>query len=252
MNQKISAIIPTFNEEIHIEEAIKTVSFADEIIVIDSYSSDKTVELIKKHDVRLIQRKFDDFSSQKNFAIEKAKHDWIYILDADERVSEELQREILETLKNPNDFAGFNIFRTFYYLDKKVRFSGWKNDKVIRLFKKSKCKYNGKLVHERIEFEGKIGVLKNKIKHFSYRDKEHYTNKLDQYAKLQSDSLFLKNKKPYIYLLLLKPPARFITQYFWKLGILDGKSGFLLSMMHSKGVYKRYAYLKDLYKQQSK
>ena len=99
MKGKISAIIPTFNEEIHIEEAIKSVSFADEIIVIDSYSTDRTLELAKKHDVRIIERVFDDFSTQKNFAISQTKNEWIYVLDADERVTPKLQKEILETIK---------------------------------------------------------------------------------------------------------------------------------------------------------
>ena len=122
---KISAIIPTLNEEIHIAEAIKSVSFADEIIVIDSFSEDKTIEIAEKLNVKIINRKFDDFSSQKNFAINQASHDWIYILDADERVTLEVEKEIIEAVKDPNDFVGFYVRRTFYFANQKINYCGW-------------------------------------------------------------------------------------------------------------------------------
>jgi len=141
---KITAIIPTLNEEINIEQAIKSVDFADEIIVIDSYSTDDTVLLANKHNVKVIMREFDDYSSQKNYAIEKAKHNWIYVLDADERVTPLLKKEIKEVVKNPNDFVGFYVYRTFYFAGKKLKYSGYQHDKVIRLFRKDTCRYNGK------------------------------------------------------------------------------------------------------------
>ena len=122
---KISAIIPTLNEEIHIADAIKSVSFADEIIVIDSFSTDKTIEIAEKLNVKIIMREFDDFSSQKNFAIEQAKYDWIYILDADERVTPEVKKEILEAVKDPKDFVGFYVRRTFYFANQKINYCGW-------------------------------------------------------------------------------------------------------------------------------
>ena len=120
---KISAIIPTLNEEIHISEAIKSVSFADEIIVIDSFSEDKTIEIAEKLNVKIIKRKFDDFSSQKNYAISQATHDWIYILDADERVTKEVKEEIVSAVKDPKGFVGFYLRRTFYFSGKKVNYS---------------------------------------------------------------------------------------------------------------------------------
>ena len=157
---KITAIIPTLNEEIHIEEAIKSLSFADEIIVIDSFSKDDTVALAEKHNVKIIKRKFDDFSSQKNFAIEHAKYSWIYILDADERVTSEVEKEILEAVKNPKDCVGFYVRRTFYFCNKRVNYSGFQRDKVIRLFLKEHCKYTG-LVHEKINTKGNLGFFRN-------------------------------------------------------------------------------------------
>jgi len=237
---KITAIIPTLNEAINIEAAIKSVSFADEIIVIDSYSTDDTVKLAKKHQVKIISRVFDDFSSQKNYAISKAKYNWIYILDADERVTPALLQELLEVAKNPDGFVGFNIYRAFYFAGKKLNYSGWQHDKAIRLFRKDSCKYNGKLVHENIVTNGKVGFLKNKLEHFSYRSFDHYIEKLNKYATLQAKMLFSEGKKATLFYILVKPPMRFLIQYFVKLGILDGFRGFMVSVMLSYGVLARY------------
>ncbi|WOC39878.1 glycosyltransferase family 2 protein [Polaribacter sp. HL-MS24] len=116
--KKITAIIPTLNEEIHIYEAIRSVRFADEIIVIDSFSSDQTLEIAQKHNVKIIKRKFDDFSSQKNFAIDQAQHDWIYVLDADERVTPEVEKEIYEAVQNPGSMLGFMFVGHFILQEK--------------------------------------------------------------------------------------------------------------------------------------
>ena len=225
---KITAIIPTLNEEIHIAEAIKSVSFADEIIVIDSFSSDKTLELAKKHNVKIIKRTFDDFSSQKNFAISQAKHSWIYILDADERVTPEVELEILEAVKNPKDFVGFYVKRRFYFFSKPVNFGGFQRDKVVRLFLKEHCTYSG-FVHERILTNGKLGFFNHKIDHFSYRNYYHYISKMNHYANIRAHELHQKGKKVTVFHLMIKPPARFFIHFVIRLGFLDGFSGFIFA-----------------------
>lgn len=237
---KITAIIPTFNEEIHMQSAIESVSFADEIIVIDSFSTDRTVEIAKKNNVVLIQRKFDDFSSQKNFAIGKASNDWVFILDSDERIEKSLKDEIVNTLKEPTKFVAFGIKRNFYFLGKKIKFSGWQRDKVVRLFSKSSCKYNGDFVHELIETNGEIGLLKNKINHYSYRDFDHYVAKLNRNSWLKAKKLHQDNKKANPYNLLVKPLVRFLIHYIIRLGFLDGFEGFILASIQSYGVFMRY------------
>jgi len=248
--QKITAIIPTFNEELNIEEAIQSVDFADEVIVIDSFSTDKTVAIANKHNIKLIERKFDDFSSQKNYAIDQAKHNWIYILDADERVPKALRKEILEAVKKPNNYVGFFIYRTFYFLDQKINYGGWQRDKVIRLFRKNKCRYNGNLVHETIEYNGNIGFLNHKIEHFSYRNYDHYVKKLNHYASLQAKELFVKKKSVNFFHLVLKPLYRFFVHYVIRLGFLDGFPGYVLAAQHAFGVLTRYIKLKLLYKKE--
>jgi glycosyltransferase involved in cell wall biosynthesis len=236
---KISAIIPTLNEEIHIADAIKSVSFADEIIVIDSFSADKTIEIAEKLNVKIIKRKFDDFSSQKNFAIKQATHNWIYILDADERVTKEVQKEIVTAVKDPKGFVGFYLRRTFYFSGKKVNYSGFQRDKVIRLFLKEHCKYSG-LVHEKIISNGKIGFFKNKIDHFSYRNYDHYISKLNHYATIRAKELHDNGEKVNIYHVMVKPGARFFIHYFIRLGFLDGFTGFLVAKTQAYGVLTRY------------
>ena len=237
---KITAIIPTLNEEVFIREAIKSVDFADEIIVIDSFSSDATVEIARSLNVTVLQRKFDDFSSQKNFAISQASHTWIYVLDADERVSNDLREEIIARAENPLDCVGFYVYRNFYLAGKQLKYGGVRSDKVIRLFRKDYCKYNGQLVHERIVANGNVGFLKNRIAHYSYRSYNHHIHKLNRYAALQAKSLFDEGSSVNLYHILIKPPVRFIIHFFIKFGFLDGYRGVIIAALKSYGVLARY------------
>ena len=246
--EKLSAIIPTYNEEDNIKEAIQAVSFADEIIVIDSFSTDNTVAIVKEFsNITLLQRKFDDFSSQKNFAINAAAHNWIYILDADERICVDLKNEIQTILnKKVIQNVGYYARRTFYFSNKKIKYAGYQRDKVIRLFNKKYCKYNGNLVHEVIEANGKLGFLKNKVDHYSYKNLKHFTQKLNHYAALQALELHQKNKKITFFHTRVKPIIRFCIHYFVRLGFLDGKQGIVIAYLHGYGVFKRYQELKKL------
>lgn len=236
---KITAIIPTFNEESNIEKALESVQFADEVIVIDSYSTDNTIDIVKKSSAKLLQRKFDDFSSQKNYAISKASHDWIFLLDADERVSGSLQNEILTTVNSAATLSAYYIYRKSFYKNKDVHFSGWRKDKVIRLFKKTENTYQGK-VHEKILTKGKVGFLQEKIAHYSFRNYNQFKNKLKKYAKLQAKELMIQGKIVTPYHLMLKPLIRFFIHFILRLGFIDGYKGFIISWLHALGVFRRY------------
>lgn len=239
---KITAIIPTLNEEIHIEDAIKSLSFANEIILIDSFSKDNTVALAEKHNVKIIKRKFDDFSSQKNFAIKHAKYSWIYILDADERVTSEVEKEILEAVKNPKNCVGFYVRRTFYFCNKRVNYSGFQRDKVIRLFLKECATYQG-VVHERIVTNGKLGFFKNKIDHFSYKSYNHYVSKMNHYGALRGQQFFEEGRKVNFFHILIKPCARFFIHYVIRLGFLDGFAGLIFAKIQAYSVLVKYVKL---------
>jgi glycosyltransferase involved in cell wall biosynthesis len=244
--EKLTAIIPTFNEEENIQRAIDSVDFADEILVIDSFSTDRTLEIVAKYPrIRLIQRVFDNFSNQKNFAIQQAKYNWIFLLDADEEVTDNLKQELKNKIIKPDNFKGFYVYRNFFFRNKKINFSGWQRDKVIRLFKKDDNIYQGK-VHEKIQSKGEVGFLKEKLNHYSYKNKEQYKAKLLKYAKLQAEEILDKQSYVTPFHIIIKPSIRFLIHYFIKLGILDGKSGLIMSYLSAYGVFERYRELKKL------
>jgi glycosyltransferase involved in cell wall biosynthesis len=237
--EKITAIIPTYNEAVNIKEAITAVSFADEILVIDSRSTDNTVALAEEMGAKVIQRDFDDFSSQKNYAINQAKYDWVFVLDADERISDVLKNEIGIVLDNPSK-AAYSIRRENYFAGKKIKYSGWQTDRVIRLFNRHKAKYNGKIVHEEIETTGELGFLKNKLTHYTYRDYNHYFQKINHYAELKAIELYNQGRKATVFHFIFPPLFRFVSHYFIRLGFLDGFPGFMIARIQSYGVFIRY------------
>lgn len=248
ITQKISALAITYNEEINVKRYVESLSFADEIIFVDSQSTDKTVEIAQNLGVKVIERKFTNFSEQRNYAISLAKNDWIVFFDLDEIITQTLKTEIKEVLSKSNNKVAYFIKRNFFFMGKPIHFGGWQNDKAIRVFNKKHCTYNGNLVHEEIKAIGKIGVLKNKLNHYSYKNFDNYNDKLNLYSKLQAKNLYHKKLKPNPYHLFFRPLYRFLWQYFFRLGILDGKEGFILAYIHSFSVFKRYLQLWMMYR----
>ena len=241
--EKITAIIPTYNEEIHIEAAIQSVTFADEIIIIDSYSTDKTLEIAEKYNTRIIKRIFDNFSNQKNHAINLATNKWIVLLDSDERIESNLQGEIIEAINSKSDFGAYWIYRRNFLLNKEIKYSGWQNDKVVRVINKDCCKYNGKLVHEEIESSKEMGFLKERIIHYTYKNFDSFISKKNKVAQLQAEELALKNQKATLARLILKPAFRFINHYILRLGFLDGFLGFFIASFYAYTLFTRYVKL---------
>jgi len=223
--------------------------WADEIVVIDSFSTDKTVEIATKMKAKVLQRKFDNFSSQKNYAIDQAKYDWIFVLDADERLTEDLKLEILDKLYSPGNDKSFWIPRNNYFQNKKVRFSGWQNDKVMRLFNRKYAKYNGKLVHEEVVCKAETGSLKSYIEHYTYESYSDYLQKIKSYSRLKAMELYKKNIRPNFFYRYIKPAYRFAYHYLITFGFLDGKTGFTIAKINAIGMRERYRKLKELYKQ---
>lgn len=247
---KITAIIPTLNEENLIRHSLKSAEFADEVIVVDSFSTDNTINIVKQSGAKVVQRSFDDFSSQKNFAIDQASFDWIVLIDADEVLPEALQKEIRTTIDSNKDCVGFYIYRTFFFKQHELRFSGTQNDKLIRVFHKQHCRYEGK-VHEKIKTDGKLGVLQHKIMHYSYSSYDQFIHKINHYAELKAEVLYEKGIIITPFHLIIKPLARFIKHYIFKLGVLDGFRGLIISFAHSYGVFVRYIKLWHLKQQHS-
>ncbi len=244
--QKVSAIIPSFNEERNIAQAIESVLWADEIIVVDSFSTDTTVDIVTRYEnVTLIQHEYENSAAQKNWIIPQAKHDWIFLLDADERVTPQLEKEVKSILNKENiKEVGFWIYRSNDFMGKRLNYSGWQGDKVVRLFKKS-CRYENKRVHaEIITDNGTFGALENKLLHNTYHGFDHYIAKLNRYAWWQANDLFKQNKHQITpYHLLVKPIARFLKHFVVQQGFRDGFPGFVISALKAYAVATRYVKL---------
>src|SRR5690606_14322530 len=248
--QKLSALIITYNEMGYIERCLDSVSFADEILVVDSYSTDGTYEFLMEHPkVRVIQNPFENFTAQKSFTLNHATHDWVLFLDADEVVGNKLQREILETINKPKAHQVYWFYRKFMFQDRPLHFSGWQTDKNHRLFRKSKVHYTDrKIVHETLEVNGTSGILKEKLIHYCYKDYADYKGKMLRYGQLKAKEDFYR-EKPFNYLLMaIKPVWNFFNHYVIRLGFLDGKKGITICYLNALGVLERFRELKRLEK----
>jgi len=243
---KLSAIIPTLNEASNIAAAINTLRFADEIIVIDSYSSDETVALAEKMGAKVILRKFDDFSTQKNYAIDAATHDWIYILDADERVSRVLKNEIIAKLKTQPDEVAFSVKMKYYFMGKLMKHGSFKTKTVTRLFNKAFCRYDGRPVHEQLITNGKTAILEHYLDHDSDKSVADFVQTQNFYAGLKANELLDKNDGNLFIKTLFKPPFRFIKHFIIQLGFLDGFQGVVFAGIQSYGVFMRYVKLWEM------
>ncbi len=246
--QPFSAIVITKNEAKNLPSLIRNLQFADELIIVDSYSNDGTIDVLKSHpEVTFIQKEFVNYSSQRNFAISQAKNDWILFVDADERLPKSLQYEIYKALSSENKTVAYDVYRQFYFGDKPLKYGGFQTDKVTRLFNKNFAHYDEKkYVHETLIVKGRSAIVKGKILHFSYQDKEKYKQKLEAYARLRAKELIEKNVRPNVFHLHVKPFYRFFHHYVIRRGFLDGKAGFTMAKLNAFGVKQRFVELKKL------
>lgn len=238
---KLSAVIIALNEEDRIEDALKScLDTADEIVVVDSYSTDKTVEIAKKYGAKIFQKEFVDYGSQKNFALQKATYEWVLNLDADERISERLKEEIIKLKKEKHIKPdGFLINRKTSYLGRWIKHSGWYPDRKLRLFKKEKSRWQGR-IHERLLLDGETARLAGDILHYTYRDMNDHIKRLNRYSRMQAQDI-VKNKKNCLYLRsLLLPPITFLRFYVWKAGFLDGFPGLIIALVSSWATAMKY------------
>jgi glycosyltransferase involved in cell wall biosynthesis len=258
----LTVIFTTFNEEHNIGIALDTVrGWAGEIIVVDSFSTDKTETLVRQYpEVTFMQRKYEGPAFQKNWAIPQSHNEWVLLMDADERVSPEMQLEI-ETILRGGEISDsahltphtshfipqkdcYWIGFTHYFMGKKVNYSGWQNDKTIRFIKRDKCRYNNNKVHEEIITEGlEVGVLKNKFAHYTFKDMNHFIAKQQRYAAWSAEDKANTTGKITYFHLILKPFFRFFKHFILKKGFLDGYVGFVISAVAAWSVFLRYIYM---------
>lgn len=242
----LSVIVPTFNEEETLPPCLESVAFADEILVVDSFSTDRTIEIARARGARVVQREYGYSAQQKNWAIPQAAHEWVLLVDADERVTAELRDEILRTLADGPMADGYWIRRANHFLGKRIRFCGWGSDRVIRLFRRDVSRYQDRQVHAEIELPGPLPVLAHPLEHHTFRSFGQYWRKLDLYSEWGARQMYLEGRRPGAVQLLLRPLGRFIRMYFLRLGFLEGAHGVVLSLLGAFTVYLKYARLWEM------
>lgn len=247
----LSVVLIVTDEEERIEACLKSVSWADEIIVVDGGSRDRTLEIAGKYTTRIYRRSLDNFMNQKNFGIELAEGDWILSVDADETLDMELQRAICGILKNGSEFDGFSLTRVNMIFGRPFRFGGVREEKIVRLFKRTRGRFD-QPIHEKVRLEGKTGELPGRLFHFSTPSVRHYLKKLAQYTEFEAQWLFQKNVRPRWYHFLVIPKLKFFQAYILRLGFLDGIEGFVYHLLSAFYYFLKYARLRELYAQGKK
>ncbi|MDH7600889.1 MAG: glycosyltransferase family 2 protein [Armatimonadota bacterium] len=244
----ISALVITWNEEKNIQRCLESLRFADEIVVLDSYSSDRTVEIAKRYTDKVFQREFAGFSDQRIAALQYASQDWVLIVDADEVVTPELA-SALRRAAETEQYDGYRLPRLTVFLDREMRHCGWYPAYSIRLARKDKVYFPPRLVHESILVRGRIGVLDEHLLHYSYPSLAEYARKMMLYADAGAKQMKIDGKRFTLFDLLARPPFAFFRMFIWKLGFLDGMHGFVLSVLTACSTALRYAMLWELERQ---
>jgi len=241
---KISAVVVCYNEEDNIERCLKSLLWADEIVVVDSFSTDRTVELCKKYTKRLYQREWPGFIQQKSYAVSLAQYEWVFSLDSDEVVTEKLRDEILTRLSADKDEVnGYHIKRHSFYLGRWINHGGWYPDYKLRLFKKSEVVCGGENPHDKYFVNGKTARLNGEIEHYTYRNISDQLSTIDGFSEISADGLYRKGSRFTLVRMFFKPPVKFVETYVYKLGFLDGLAGLIISVLTSYYIFVKYAKL---------
>ena len=243
MGEKLTAIVPAFNEEANIRECLESVRWADEVVVVDSFSTDSTADICRALGVKLVQHEYANSAAQKNWILPQTGHRWVLIVDADERVTPALRDEIAGLLAGGPACDGYWIRRRNRFMGKEVRFCGWQRDKVLRFFDRDKGRYEEKHVHAEVQLNGKVGFLRSPLAHDSYRDFSSYLRKLDKYTDWGAQDLIKKGRHASVVDLVVRPPARFVRMYLLQLGVLDGVRGLIVCTLGATSVFLKYAKL---------
>lgn len=243
----LSVIIITKNEAADIRACLESVAWADEIIVVDSGSTDDTVAICREMGAQVhVTPDWPGFGAQKNRALNHATRDWVLSLDADERVSPELRAEILHVISEPGASAAYDVPRLSSYCGRFMRHSGWYPDYVTRLFRRGAARFSGDVVHERLLVEGEPGRLRGELLHFAFADPEEVLRKVDQYSTAGAQRMHARGRKATLTGAVARGFWSFLRTYVLRLGFLDGREGFMLAVSNAEGTYYRYIKLLQL------
>ncbi len=245
MTIKISVLIPTLNEEDNIVRCIESVRWADEVFVVDSYSSDRTVPEAKKLADKVVCHEFRDYSSQKNWAMKEVSHDWVLWLDADEKAQKGLEEELRAALLKATPEDVFILKRKNFFLGKQVLHGSWGRDEVIRVFNRKHSMFEN-IVHEKLSYTGIATRLKAGIDHDTFRSFSQFIPKLYSYSRMEAEKFRGQGRKAGILTIVLRPAHHFLKSYFLRLGFLDGIPGLVIAMTGSWSVFLKYAMLWEM------
>lgn len=241
----ISLVVITLNEEAHIERCLRSAAFADDIVVVDSFSTDRTVEIAKACGARVFQEQWRGFGPQKAFATTQAKHPWVLSLDADEEISPELAKELVEKFNTLDPETGYLIPRLSYHLGRWIRHGGWYPDYQLKLFNKSKTNWNTEVVHEKVEVKHQEKLARD-LYHYVFDGVSDQVLTNDRYSTLGAQQLADKGKKFSYLKLIIKPFGKFVETYFAKRGFLDGLPGFIISVGAAYSMFLKFAKLWEM------
>ena len=237
---KITATLITLNEEENLSRALSSLGCCDEIVVVDSGSNDRTVEIARAHGAQVVERPFSGYADQKNFAAEVANHDWILSLDADEALSDELAAEVRELKRTGPRADAYQAPRLAQYMGKWIRYSGWYPDPKVRLYHRKKARWAGEYVHEAVEVNGRAGTLKGDLLHFTCRSFSQHLATIDRYTTLAAKEMIVRGQRVHLGNLVVSPLWTFFRTYIIKRGFLDGMEGWIIAQMAAFYVFSKF------------
>ena len=243
---RVTVTIITLNEADHIAAAIESASFADEILVVDSGSTDQTVEIARAKGVRLLSRQWTGYVDQKNFAAEQASHDWIFSLDADERIPAVLAAEIRSVLAGDPQYHGYRVPRVAFHLGRWIRTTDFYPDYQTRLYDRRFARWRGRYVHESVSVDGASGQLNNELQHYSFSDLRDQIQRINHYSTLSAKQMYEAGRRTGPVEILVHPPAAFLRNYILRRGFLDGTAGLTISLMNAGSVGLKFMKLWEL------
>jgi len=240
----ISVFVPVLNEEDKIADALQSVQWADDVVVVDTGCTDRTIDIARQFGCRIEHVNFKGFGALRNASVSLCKHDWILSIDADERVTPELQQEIITTVKNTDALDAWFIPRRNFFMGRRIRHCGWYPDYCQpKLFRKGALTYHEDMVHEGFDIHGKVGYLKNDVLHYSFRNLDQVIDKMNRYSTLGMQKLEQQGKHVSMASALLHALGAFLRIYVLKRGFLDGWPGFVIALGNFEGTFYRYAKL---------
>lgn len=248
--EKVSAALIVRNEEQRIRPTLESLRWVDEIVVLDFFSEDRTPGVCREYTDRVFQEPWDGYVNGRNRLLEMVRHDWVLSVDADERVTDELQREIARQLSNgrSDGVDGYMIPRRMHYLGRRIRHSGWYPDAKLRLYRRQGARWVGGSVHEKCTVPGRVKQLRGDLDHYSFENLSQHLEKINHYSDLYARDRFRLGRNAGLAALVLGPPAEFLKNYILRLGFLDGSAGLTICCFRALGVYVKKAKLRDLHR----